>query len=487
MSYRIKLLLGLLSLVALSCGLLLWLSLRHANSTVFELIREKVYATAVSSALHLDGDLVSSLQNSEQDGSPDYVKISDDLKQLKKDNQFGELPIRFVYIFRPTDDGNWEYVVDAEPEGEDKSYLGDLVEFESESQKPVVGTPSVDDAFATDSFGTWLSAFAPIKNREGTAVAMLGVDVDARRVTARLNQLKMGGFFAMGIALAVAAVLSFWLSKRVTEPLRELQFAVEKIGKGDLSTRAPTNYEDEFGALGFAINEMAAGLEERETLKGALVHYVRSQAADNKLWDDNEDSSEEEADKSGLETRRITVLIAELQGFSSLAEKMGTEKVFALLNDYFSTMIDIVLRNRGSLEKSTNDSVVAVFGSAAPDSHQERHAVEAAITMQHALERILHEWRIDAASLVKLQIGIHTGEVETRSAGGSQELDSRTVAEINRIAEEVKNAGTTGENTLLLSAKTAEMIQPVFPMSKLENPVEAEPVFQVTMPKPSLA
>ena len=86
-----------------------------------------------------------------------------------------------------------------------------------------------------------------------------------------------------------------------------------------------------------------------------------------------------------------------------------------------------------------------------------------------------------------MQIGIHTGEVETRSAGGNQELDSRTVAEINRVAEEVKNAGTTGENTLLLSAKTAEMIQPVFPMSKLEEPVEAEPVFQVTMPKPSLA
>lgn len=121
-------------------------------------------------------------------------------------------------------------MADAEEDGDEKSYLGDPVEFEKESEKPPLDQPKVDDAFATDSFGTWLSAFAPIRNAEGTAVALLGVDADARNVTSKLNHLKIGGILAMGLALAVAALISFWLSKKVTAPLRHLQEVVGRIG-----------------------------------------------------------------------------------------------------------------------------------------------------------------------------------------------------------------------------------------------------------------
>jgi HAMP domain-containing protein len=82
--------------------------------------------------------------------------------------------------------------------------------------------------------------------------------------------------------LSLAAALAAWLSGKVTRPLTELQDFVRGIGRGDFASRIHMKSNDEFGELAEAINQMAEGLEERESLKGALVHYVRSQAADAK-------------------------------------------------------------------------------------------------------------------------------------------------------------------------------------------------------------
>jgi class 3 adenylate cyclase/HAMP domain-containing protein len=288
---------------------------------------------------------------------------------------------------------------------------------------------------------------------------------------------------AMLLALVVAALISFWLSKKVTAPLRHLQEVVGRIGEGDLASRAVTGSNDEFATLGAAVNEMAEGLEERESLKGALVHYVRSQAADSKLWRRENPPTEVLSGESSPVDRRVTVMVTELKGFSVLADRMGSEKVFALLNDYFSTMIDLVLRHRGSLEKSSNDSVVAVFGSTSPDSHQVKNAVESAISMRHALEKIIHDWTPGADSSLHLRIGIHSGIVPVHTIGNRMELDGAAVGEIYRVADGIKHTqDKDGQNSLILSSVSAERIRNVFPMEKLAEESDGFELYQVSMP-----
>jgi len=215
---------------------------------------------------------------------------------------------------------------------------------------------------------------------------------------------------------------------------------------------------------------MAEGLEERESLKAAPVHYVRSQAADSKLWKTDDPPAEVLSQNSAQADRRVTMMVTELKGFSKLADRMGSEKVFALLNDYFSTMIDLVLRHRGSLEKSSNDGVVAVFGSNAPDSHQVKNADEAAIAMRHALEEIIQDWKLSANNAVHLEIGIHSGNVRVHPVGDRTELDGAAVGEIYKIADEIKRSQNKGEgNVLILSSGAAEPIRNVFPMEKLKE------------------
>jgi class 3 adenylate cyclase len=478
-SFRRKLQTLLILLVGVSCGLLLFMSLRKANRLAFELIQEKVYTLVVSTAPRIDGDKIARLVEPSQDSTHLYEETATPLREILQANNSGALPIHFLYVIRPKADGSWEYVVDAETDPEERSLLGDPVEFNHSDEIPSLGEARVDAGYARDSYGIWLSAFAPVKDASGTTVAMLGADISAERIDTLLRRLLIGDLIAMVISLSLAAALAAWLSGKVTAPLTELQEFVRRIGRGDFSSRLPLTRTDEFGELAKAINQMAEGLEERESLKGALVHYVRSQAADTKLG--TTDSGEAEA------PRRITVLVAELCGFGQLSSRLGGERVFALLNEYFSTMIDIVLRHHGSLEKSTDESVIAVFGATRDDPHQERLAIQAALAMQNALDRLLREWKVETNLPIFLEIGIHTGTAQVRPGSAGDALDFDSVREIIELAGSVRSAGRKLKNRLTVSASTAETVHHTFPFTPVADDSLGFALFRVEMPRPSLA
>ena len=477
MSFRRKLQTLLILLVGVSCGLLLWMSLRKASRLAFDLIQEKVFTVVVSTAPRVDGDKVAQLLRPEQDGTPLYLEIADKLRETRDANSTGALPIRFVYIIRELPDGRWEYVVDAEESGKDKSHLGDIVEFNTTSEMPPRTGSAVNEAYTKDSFGTWLTAFAPILNSTGEPVAILAADISAARIQDLLRKLLFGDLVAMLISLTLAAALAAWLSAKVTRPLTELQDFVRGIGRGNLSSRIKIASKDEFGELADAINQMADGLEERESLKGALVHYVRSQAADSKL---NDSISGEEV------PRRITVVVADLNGFSQLSSTLGGERVFSLLNEYFSTMIDIVLRHQGSLEKSVDESVIAIFGSRSDDPHQERLAIQASLAMQHALAKLLKEWKIETTIPIYLEIGIHTGTSKVKLSNAGDKLDFDSVQTVIETAGKVRNAGRRLNNRLTVSGTTAENLHHTFPFTAVADDSIDFALFRVEMPRPTL-
>ncbi len=479
MTFRRKLHTLLVLLVATSCGLVVFLSLRKANRLAFELVQEKVLTLVISAAPRISGDTVALLKSPSDDGNAVYEEVAAPLREILAANRQGALPIRFLYIMRPLEGGGWEYVVDAETDAASRSKLGDRVEFSEGDEIPVLGVAHVDSRYAMDSFGTWLSAFAPIHNHQGEPVAMLAADISAKRIQTLLRRLLTGELLAMGFSLAVAVALAAWLSNRVSRPLIALQEFVRGIARGNFSKRLDLNRRDEFGELAQAINQMAQGLEERESLKGALVHYIRSQSAEPSLA---EGVASEET------SRRVTVLVAELVGFRQLSTRIGAERVFALLSEFFSTMIDIVLRNRGSLEQSNDERVIAVFGAMHDDPHQQRMAIQAALAMQEALAKLVKAWKIETSQPISLAVGIHTAIAQVGVGNRGEALYFESVREIVSTAEKVGTAGQSHRNPLTISEAAAADVRHTFPMTELalepnstdrEQPMK---MFRVEMP-----
>lgn len=219
-------LVGALVLLFTVGALMIVLFLRSTSALDHQL-RETLRATAVASALSIDGDDLASIDGPDDMGSPEYVRVASLLRSIVK-----EIPqARFAYILRRTADPNvLTFVVDADaltpPQeldldgsgavdpDEEPSYPGELYD--------VTGMPALqDEAFrmsttdpqvTVDQWGELLSGYAPIRSgTTGEIVAVLGVDMDAAEYRALtrsiLSPIALVLILALTFALAVGVAL----------------------------------------------------------------------------------------------------------------------------------------------------------------------------------------------------------------------------------------------------------------------------------------
>jgi len=466
MRYRNKVTLTLLAVAGFAGGLLFAMSYFSARKVAFELIQEKVYAIAVSIAPEIDGDVHERIRTAEDDGNEDYLAIRKTLRAARDANNHenSDLPVKYVYTYRPTDKSGrkWEYVVDAEEDGsEDKSAIGDEVELgDYEEIFPSLGEAQVDTEFITDNYGTWLSAWAPIKNSAGEPVALVGVDIEAKKVSAKLRSLFVMGAVALLVALGFAAAASFILSGMVSAPLAALHHQVRLIADGDFRTRIPIESKDEFGELGEAIHGMADGLKEREAFKEALVRFVSSGTADSVI--------DEESGDDGA--RRVTVVLTALRNFEVISKALPPDQVFSFLSDWYSTVIDTILTNRGAIEKSSGPSMTATFGAPINDPDQERHAIEAALTLQQNFTRLCRQWKLSEDSGLSLDATIHTGQVTVTGKDHASVMELASLERIIGVASLIQSAAQSASaDGIIISETTEKGLRGTIPLSYLRS------------------
>lgn len=145
-----------------------------------------------------------------------------------------------------------------------------------------------------------------------------------------------------------------------------------------------------------------------------------------------------DSDASQAADRRlVTVLFADLTGFTSLAEGLDPETLRAFQNALFEVMAQAVARYDGFVEKFVGDAVMAVFG--APHAHEDDpvRAIDAALAMMAGVESLSRQWAPRLSRGVTLHIGVHTGSVVAGSlgsgAGGSYAVTGDTVNTASRL------------------------------------------------------
>ena len=143
------------------------------------------------------------------------------------------------------------------------------------------------------------------------------------------------------------------------------------------------------------------------------------------------------------ERKVVTVLFADLVGFTSRAESLDPEDVEAILRPYHARLRGELERFGGTVEKFIGDAVMALFG--APTAHEDdpERAVRAALTMRSRMAAIARRHEVD----VVLRIGITTGVVVT---GASPGRDFLVTGESVNLAARLQQAAEPGE--ILLSA-----------------------------------
>ncbi len=151
--------------------------------------------------------------------------------------------------------------------------------------------------------------------------------------------------------------------------------------------------------------------------------------------------------------QKVTVLFADIRGFTALAEKMAPELVVEILNLFFTCVTAHIFGNGGTLDKYLGDGVMAVFGTPFPKPDDAANAVRTAVEIQKMMVELNRDANTRGWPELKVGIGINTGMVTAGNIGSPTRLDYTVIGDAVNVASRLMSAAGPGQ--IIISEETA--------------------------------
>lgn len=261
-------------------------------------------------------------------------------------------------------------------------------------------------------------------------------------------------FLALLLLLLIALLFAGTLTNRWIRPLGVLAEKVNQIRWFNLQQNLEVRtHVREINELSESLDHMQAGLQ-------SFAKYVPRDLVKQIL-------NEGEVAQLGGEKRTVTVLFADLQGYSTLVEDISAEKTLALLNQFFSSMQQVVAMYGGTILEQRGDGVLAVFGAPHVLQQHAENAVRCALDMQDALQELNTHWQEQGLADVwngdeykglAMRIGLHRGAVVAGNIGGDEYMKYGVVGDVVNVAARLEKLNKDFETWLTVSSQVFNML-----------------------------
>ncbi|OGR87157.1 MAG: hypothetical protein A3A86_08200 [Elusimicrobia bacterium RIFCSPLOWO2_01_FULL_60_11] len=298
-----------------------------------------------------------------------------------------------------------------------------------------------------------LEAALPIVTKAGNirlGTARIGLSEkelkDAVRRQKIIFSLISLGFVAIGL------LISFGLSRVLTQPIYTLAIGMQVVSRGDLSQQVKVFYKDEIGKLTESFNQMILSLREKlhmeKYLSSSVMQSIRKRR----------DSG---AMKLGGERKYVTALFSDVRGFTSMSEKMSPEEVVDALNVYLNLQGKVVRQRGGAVDKFVGDEVMAIFEG----KGQEVNAIRAAMDIQRYCSSLNQARAKSGKKQMQVGIGLNSGEVVMGNMGSEEHMDYTVIGDNINLAARLCSAAEAGQ--VVISKAVADTISKDTKLRKL--------------------
>jgi HAMP domain-containing protein len=237
------------SFLLLTCLAILisgYLQYREQDRAVRESLGALLLNISRTGALLVDGDLHEVALRAGRNATPEYAKLRDTLKQIQDVNQLRDP----IYTLSHVESDRARFAVISTghvPLGTPYRLAPDIRR--ALARTIAEGVSSYTDIYVSDN-GTWITAFAPVRNAAGQTVAALDVDVRADVYLAQLAAVRRRLYLHSIVGALLALVAGALLARRITRPVGQLAAAARAVVEGDLHAGVRITSRDEIGLLG---------------------------------------------------------------------------------------------------------------------------------------------------------------------------------------------------------------------------------------------
>jgi len=217
-------------------------------SNVFSKIRVDVESSANEAVKFIDVQKLEAVLKNKSMDSQEYKEIQSELINFKSSQE-----VKYVYTMMKQDSNNIQFLVDGTLQ--DPSKLGEKYDAEKAILGAFNGETVSNDKPVTDKYGTFISAFAPIKNSSGKIIAIVGVDKSVANFVYMKAALIALVIILGIIGLITSTLISLIFSKKLVSNVKEITKNLDKMAMGDLTVSIVVNSKDEIQTIAESIEE----------------------------------------------------------------------------------------------------------------------------------------------------------------------------------------------------------------------------------------
>jgi adenylate cyclase len=159
------------------------------------------------------------------------------------------------------------------------------------------------------------------------------------------------------------------------------------------------------------------------------------------------------------EVRVVSVLMADLRGFTAFCEQSPLNQIPRLLNEYLTAMVDVVLDQCGRVQDFVGDGILAVFGAPGQDDDHAWHAAVTAVEMQVAIRQLGGRWRREVGTAFSLGVAVHSGAVFAGTVGSPRHPKYAVVGDpVNTVAR-LEELNRTLGTEIVMSGESVALVK----------------------------
>jgi adenylate cyclase len=246
--------------------------------------------------------------------------------------------------------------------------------------------------------------------------------------------------------LSLAAILVFFFSKTISEPLKNLAAMARNIQDGAFHVNVESTRSDEIGLLQDNFSAMGRALE-------IFGNFTNMEIAKKALRGEL---------TLGGTTKNATILFSDIRAFTAISETMHPQDVVEFLNAYFTRMVACVNKTGGTVDKFIGDAIMAHWGAATSSGNVAEDAfncVRAALAMRCALAE--HNSKTEGSDRPQLKIGcgINSGRVVSGQIGSDTHMEFTVIGDAVNLASRVEALNKPFGTDILITENTWRLIE----------------------------